>query len=124
MRTPLVVAVIAAGLASTGGSRLTAQEPSSQNSSTDRAIVVDAPDIQKLQLGSDPTFMSDVVGLDVYGNGGAKIGTVKDFVVADGSLFAVLDTSNGPLDGTIDQSAEEEIVVPWNELRRADMSQM
>jgi ribosomal 30S subunit maturation factor RimM len=84
----------------------------------DQVIVLDAPDLRKLDRDQRGFLRTEIVGTDVYGNGGKRIGEVKDFVVTRGGyLYAVVDTKEGALDGALDLSDGEDVVVPWDELR-------
>ncbi|MEQ8234570.1 MAG: PRC-barrel domain-containing protein [Gammaproteobacteria bacterium] len=84
----------------------------------DAVIVLDRADVQKLRSVDEGFRASELVGTDVHGSAGGYIGEVEDFVVARGGyLYAVIDTTQGPLEELASLGDDETIVVPWNELR-------
>lgn len=85
----------------------------------ERVIVIDAPDVQKLNPQNVPGFRtSEVIGTDVYSNAGKRIGEVEDFVMsANGYFYAVVDIQNGEIERFVDVTDDELVVIPWNQLR-------
>lgn len=92
----------------------------------ERVIVVDAPDVQKLDSDSVPGFRtSEVIGTDVYSNSGKRIGEVEDFVMSGGGyLYAIVDIQDGVLDGALDLIDGEVVVIPWSQLRASPRDQV
>ncbi len=89
-------------------------------------VVIDRPDLQKLDSRKQGRRMSDLMGKEVYSNNWTRLGEIEDFVFAEGGyLYAVVDTSDGPLDGIIDwpNDGEGNAVVPWDQLRTASKPQ-
>ena len=85
----------------------------------DAVLVVDQPDVQKLKVIDQGPRLSEFEGAEVRGNAGKRIGEIEDFVIARGGyLYAIVDTSDGPLEELVDLVEEETIVIPWDELRR------
>ena len=113
------VAAVACGAASPAVAGMTGE-------GSDRVIVVDAPDVQKLNSGKVPGFRtSEVIGTDVYSNSGKRIGEVEDFVMSgNGYFYAVVDIQEGVLERTIDLTDDELVVVPWNQLRVSPRDQV
>lgn len=91
----------------------------------DRVIVVDAPDVQKLNAERVPGFRtSEVIGTDVYSNAGKRIGEIEDFVMSgNGYFYAVVDVQEGELERYIDITDDELVVIPWNQLRVSSREQ-
>lgn len=85
----------------------------------ERVIVVDAPDlfrINKDELG--PRF-SSLGGREVYSNAGKRIGEIEDFVLTKGGqVYAVIDTSKGPIRDLLKGDDGETVIVPIQELRQ------
>ena len=92
----------------------------------ERVIVIDAPDVQKLNTEKVPGFRtSDVIGTEVYSNAGKRIGEVDDFVMSrNGYFYAIVDIQEGALESYIDVTNEELVVIPWNQLRVSPRSQV
>ena len=89
-----------------------------QAAETETVVMVDAPDVQKITKSDVGFRTSDVIGMDVYSNSGKKLGEIDDFMLdRTGHLYAVVDVHNGPLDGLIDLNGDDNIVVPWDQLR-------
>lgn len=92
---------------------------STQLHAAETAIVVDQPDVQKLKVVDAGVQFSELLGAEVRGNAGKRIGEIEDFVIARGAyLYAVIDTSDGPLEELIDLGNDETVVIPWDQLRR------
>lgn len=102
-----------------GGLALLAAVASTANAQDrERVIVLDAPDIQRLATNVAGARISDVIGTDVYTNSGNRIGEVEDFVLGQGGfVYAVIDIQEGVLDGLLDITDDDLVVVPWNQLR-------
>ncbi len=84
----------------------------------ERVIIIDAPDVRQLRVDTPGRMLSEMIGTDVYGNGGKRIGEVEDFILARGGyLYAVIDVRDGPLDGILELGDGDLVVVPWDELR-------
>lgn len=87
----------------------------------DDAIVVDAPDVKKMKTDVQHFNVKEVIGQSIYTNAGRKIGEVEDFVVADGGyLYAVVEVEEDANETLLPLSDGERVVVPWDQLRRAD----
>ena len=97
----------------------TPAEAGMMNDDAERVIVIDAPDVQKLNPGNVPGFRtSEVIGTDVYSNAGKRIGEVEDFVMSgNGYFYAVVDIQQGDVEQYIDVTDDELVVIPWNQLR-------
>lgn len=82
-------------------------------------IVVDAPDVQKVDPTRVPGFRtSEVIGMEVYSNAGKHIGEVDDFLMSgNGYFYAVVDTEEGEIIDAIDITDGDVVVIPWNQLR-------
>lgn len=98
---------------------------SAQAAGGEKDIVVDAPDVQKLNLNEVSGFRTmEVVGTDVYGNAGKRIGEVQDFLMSgSGHLYAVIDIQDGPIERYIDLTDGDVVVIPWDQLRVRDQTQ-
>jgi ribosomal 30S subunit maturation factor RimM len=85
----------------------------------ERVLVVDAPDVRKLNAASDGGFRTnDVIGMDVYSNNGKRIGEVQDFLMSGaGNLYAVVDIQDGAIERYVELSDDDEVVIPWRQLR-------
>lgn len=91
----------------------------------EQVLVIDAPDVRKLNTAADGGFRtSDVIGMDVYSNAGKRIGEVEDFVMSgSGSLYAVVDVEDGAIAQYVDLGDGDEVVVPWRQLRSTTQAQ-
>lgn len=86
----------------------------------EQVIIIDAPDVQKLDTTAGGGFRtSDVIGTEVYSNGGKRIGEVEDFAFSNGYLYAVVDVEDGPIEPYLDLNDGDMVVIPWNQLRVA-----
>lgn len=96
-----------------------------QAAGMEKAIIVDAPDVQKFNTTEVPGFRtSDVVGQDVYSNAGKRIGEVEDFMMSSsGYFYAVVDIEEGPLEPYLDVTEDDVVVIPWDQLRRGSQDQ-
>ena len=96
-----------------------AAEAGMMSDDPERVIVIDAPDVQKLNPEKVPGFRtSDVIGTDVYSNAGKRIGEVEDFVMSgNGYFYAVVDIQDGEIERFVDVTDDELVVIPWNQLR-------
>ncbi|CAN0592178.1 unnamed protein product, partial [Laminaria digitata] len=83
-------------------------------------VVVDVLDVLTLTTSGNEPRITQVVGKDIYGNRGKRIGKVEDFVLSGGHLYAVVDPRNGPIERFVNLSAGQLVVIPWNELRFMD----
>lgn len=85
-----------------------------------KVIVIDAPDLRRVRsdlLG--PRFTS-LIGEEIYSNSGKKIGEIEDFVMArGGNMYAVIDTSKGPIQSLFNMGDDEMVILPLREVRRA-----
>lgn len=89
----------------------------------EKVIVVDAPDIQKLDKAAGGFLTSEVIGTDVYSNVGKRIGEVEDFAFSGSHLYAVVDIQDSPLERYVDLTDDDMVVIPWNQLRVMDRPQ-
>lgn len=111
-----IITTVIAGLALCGAAAAPA-------TADENVIVLDAPDIQKLRTDVEGFRIKDIIGTDVYSNGGKRIGELEDFVLARGGyLYAVIDTADGALTDVLDLSEDEIVVVPWNQLRTSSVA--
>lgn len=106
---------ILTGLVAAAGIAVAAQAGSAV---AEEVIVVDAPDVQKLNPGSVGGFRtSEVIGTDVYSNAGKRIGEVEDFTYSRGHLYAVVDIQGGAIERYVELGDGETVVIPVNQLR-------
>jgi sporulation protein YlmC with PRC-barrel domain len=102
------------------GAESTAETPARATNGKDRVFIIDAPDLRK--VGKDlagPRFKT-LIGQEVYSNSGKKIGKIEDFVMADrGEMYAVIDTSDGPIEKLVKMGDSEMLILPLRELRKA-----
>lgn len=96
-----------------------------QAAGMEKAIIVDAPDVQKFNTTEVPGFRtSEVVGQDVYSNAGKRIGEIEDFMMSrSGYFYAVVDIEEGPLEPYVDLTEDDVVVIPWDQLRRGSLDQ-
>lgn len=87
-------------------------------------IVIDAPDVQKLDGAAGGFRTSKVIGTDVYSNNGKRIGEIEDFLFNNGYFYAVVDIQDGPIEPYVELGDDDLVVVPWNQLRTMDSEQL
>ncbi|MQA64715.1 MAG: hypothetical protein GEU76_02260 [Alphaproteobacteria bacterium] len=102
------------------GTESAGQSPSKAKSGKDLVFIIDAPDLRK--VGKDlagPRFTT-LIGQEVYSNSGKKIGKIEDFVMASrGEIYAVIDSSDGPIEKLVKMGDGEMLILPLRELRKA-----
>lgn len=83
-------------------------------------IIIDAPDLRKVgKQDAGPRFTT-LIGQEIYSNSGKKIGKIEDFVMANrGEIYAVIDTSDGPIGKLTKMGDSEMLILPLRELRKA-----
>jgi ribosomal 30S subunit maturation factor RimM len=85
-----------------------------------QVLVIDAPDIRKINTLDGGFKTSDVIGTDVYSNAGKRIGEVRDFMMSrSGHFYAVVDVQDSPIERylNVDTDNGDVVVVPWRQLR-------
>lgn len=114
-------AAIAAG-DSVGKNMSDKNEPSKTGTSTsDKVLVVDAPDLRRTRTSVTGPRFTQLVGEEVYSNSGKRIGEIEDFVMSRGEVYAVVDTSDGPLEELVNLGDQEMVLLSARELRRATL---
>lgn len=95
----------------------------SEKDMAEREIVIDAGDLYRVPASSVSHGFSSLMDRTVYGNAGGRVGEVEDFVISsDGNVYAVIDTSDGPIEEIADLADDEIVIVPIQELRFTTMS--
>lgn len=106
----LTAAAVSAGLAFAVPASAAADE---------QVIVVDAPDVQKLDTTVGGFRTSDVIGTEVYSNRWKLIGEVEDFTYSHGKLYALIDIDDGAIEQYVELTDDEVVVIPVEQLRVA-----
>lgn len=99
-----------------------AADRSNENTAGGQVIVIDATDLFKVSESVSGPRLSSLLDKDVYSNTGKRIGDIEDFVIGkDGMTYAVLDTSDGPVDKLVGLVKDDMVIVPLRELRRESL---
>jgi sporulation protein YlmC with PRC-barrel domain len=124
--TPAVAAfaalALAAGTAAADGSLSNNGGKAAQTAalSNDKVIVIDAPDLRRVNKDLTGPRFTSLIGEEIYSNSGKLIGEIEDFVMARGGhMYAVIDTSKGPIQKLLSMGDDEMVILPLRELRRA-----
>lgn len=97
-----------------------AERPDMRRSDDDRVLVIDAPDLRKVDKELAGPRFTTLIGQEIYSNSGKKIGDIEDFVMTNrGEIYAVIDTSNGPIEKLVKMGDSEMLILPLRELRKA-----
>lgn len=94
---------------------------SKTGASSDKVLVVDAPDLRRTRADATGPRVTELVGEEIYSNSGKRIGEIEDFVMSRGEIYAVVDTSDGPLEELVNLGDQEIVVLSARELRRATL---
>jgi sporulation protein YlmC with PRC-barrel domain len=90
----------------------------------EEVIVIDAPDVQKLDGAVGGLRTSDVIGTDVYSNNGERIGEVEDFLLSNGHFYAVVDIQDSPIERYVELGDDDMVVIPWDQLRTIESARL
>ena len=83
-------------------------------------MTVDRTDLRRVSEGEVAPRFSSLLGQEVYGSKGKRIGEIEDFVIAKGGeVYAVIDRSEGLLADIASIGDDDIVVVKVRELRRA-----
>ena len=114
----LATTTLAASLALAVVHNADAAEQARAAAAANRTVTVDAPDLFRVRESNvEPRFTS-LLGVEVYGNRGKRIGEIEDFVLAkDGQIYAIIETAEGPIEELVQIGDDEVVVAPLRELR-------
>jgi sporulation protein YlmC with PRC-barrel domain len=86
----------------------------------DKVIIIDAPDLRRVRKDLTGPRFTSLIGEEIYSNSGKLVGEIEDFVMTrGGQMYAVVDTSKGPIQKLLNMGNEEMVILPLRELRRA-----
>lgn len=120
MSRSTVATVTAFGLALAFAPAAMGADATTMTKDGEHVLVVDAPDLFKISEKEIGPRFSSLKGKAIYSNAGKEIGEIEDFVMSrDGNVYAVIDTSKGPIKDLLKFNDGEMMILPIRELRRA-----
>ena len=112
--TPIAASADGSG----SGTNAPAQETAALKN--DKVIIIDAPDLRRVRKDLTGPRFTSLIGEEIYSNSGKLVGEIEDFVMTrGGQMYAVVDTSKGPIQKLLNMGDEEMVILPLRELRRA-----